>query len=336
MSAAPAGEGAAPPTFDDILGAARRLAGIARVTPLLESEGLNRLAGRRVLVKAECAQVTGSFKFRGAWNRISQLTDAERANGVLAWSSGNHAQGVGAAAARAGISAKIVMPADAPVLKIERTRGYGAEVILYDRHGEDREAIGRALATDESRTIVPPYDDPRIIAGQGTCGSELASQCAALGVRPDAVIAPCSGGGLGSGVALALEQKLPGVPVYVAEPADYDDTTRSLAAGEIKTNPGGLPPSICDALLSREPGALTFSVMHGRLGGGYGVTDAEAAAAMRAAFTELKIVLEPGGATALAAVLSGKADPAFATVVVIGSGGNVDPALFAQVLREEI
>ena len=322
-----------PPTFDDVLAAARRLRGHARVTPLLESPGLNARAGRRLLVKAEPLQKTGSFKFRGAFNKIAQLPEADRARGVLAWSSGNHAQGVAAAAAIFGISAKIVMPRQAPAIKIERTRKLGAEALLYELGTEDREAIGREVAEADGRTIVPPYDDPAVIAGQGTAGNELADQCLADGVIPDAVVIPCGGGGLSAGCGLALRQKLPDTDIFLAEPAGFDETARSLAAGS-RLMVEGSPTSICDALLAWTPGALTFPLNKAQVKDGLAVTDGEVRVAMAAAFEELKLVVEPGGAAALAAVLAGHVPDRYETVAVVASGGNVDMAMFAGALAD--
>ena len=249
-----------------MLDAARRLHGVARVTPLLEAEGLNALAGRRVLVKAECLQRTGSFKFRGAYNKIAGLPEADRRPGVLAWSSGNHAQGVAAAASMFGVSAKIVMPRQAPAIKIARTRALGADLVLYDIATEDREAIGREIAAAEGRTVVPPYDDPAIIAGQGTVGNELANQCLAAGVLPDAVLIPCGGGGLSAGTGLAIRAKLPSTAIYLAEPAGFDDTARSLRAGS-RQRVEGQPSSICDAFARLDPGRADLCAQSGAGGG---------------------------------------------------------------------
>ena len=317
------------PDFDDVLTAARRLHGVARVTPLLEAQSLNTLAGRRVLIKAECLQRTGTFKFRGAYNKIAGLPAAGRRAGVLAWSSGNHAQGVAAAAAMFGISAKIVMPRQAPAIKIERTRALDAEVVLYDIASEDREAIGREIAAAEGRTVVPPYDDRAIIAGQGTVGNELANQCLAAGVIPDAVVIPCGGGGLSAGAGLAVRRKLPAAAIYLAEPEGFDDTARSLRAGR-REQVTGEPSSICDALLAWTPGELTFALNRTQAACGLIVTDDQVRAAMKTAWEELKIVLEPGGAAALAAVLAGGLPDGIDTAVVVASGGNVDPDVFGD------
>ncbi|CAO3375455.1 threonine/serine dehydratase [Azospirillum argentinense] len=315
----------------DIVEAAARLDGVAVRTPLLENALLNERVGGRVLLKPEVLQRSGSFKFRGAFNRLSQLTPEERRGGVVAWSSGNHAQGVAAAAALLGMPAVIVMPSDAPALKIANTRGYGAEVVLYDRWTESREAIATAIAAERGATTVPPYDDPHIMAGQGTVGLEIAAQAQAIGAVPDDVIAPCSGGGLMSGVATAVRHSFPDSRLWAAEPAGFDDVARSLAAGERVENTAG-QRSICDALLTPTPGALTFPVMKTLLSGSLAVTDAEVKAAMAYAFTVLKLVVEPGGAVGLAAVLTGKLPAAGRTVVVVLSGGNVDAATFTDAL----
>jgi threonine dehydratase len=320
------------PDIAAIRAAADRLSGAAVRTPLLESELLNAAAGRRVLVKAECLQRTGSFKFRGAWSRLSALAPAERARGVIAYSSGNHAQGVALAAKLLGMRAVIVMPADAPRLKIDNTRALGAETVLYDRAGgEDRDAIGAAIAQRDGLTLVKPFDDPWVIAGQGTCGLEIADQASAAGVTRADVLVCCGGGGLTAGVALALEAEAPGLRARPAEPAGFDDTARSLAAGARVANdrPSG---SICDAIVTPTPGAITFPILRRLCGPGLVVTDDEALAAMAAAFLRLKIVLEPGGAVALAAALSRADDIEGEAVIVVASGGNVDPAMFARAL----
>ncbi len=319
------------PVFEDVRAAARRIEGHAVRTPLLGSPALDEKLGGRLLVKAEPLQRTGSFKFRGAYNKLSQIPQAARANGVVAYSSGNHAQGVAAAAKMLGIPAWIIMPKDAPAIKIARTKEYGATVVPYDRYTEDREAMGLELQAKHGATLVRPYDDPDIIAGQGTIGLEIAEQCGALGIKPDAVIVCCGGGGLVSGTALALSQAMPGVPVYSAEPKDFDDTKRSLESGRRESN-DPKARSICDALLAATPGEMTFALNSRLLKGGLAVSDDEARAAMATAFLELKLVLEPGGAVAIASVLSGKYPIKGRTVVAVASGGNVDPAQFAQVL----
>ncbi|MEQ8967098.1 MAG: threonine/serine dehydratase [Azospirillaceae bacterium] len=327
---------ATPPGVDiaAIEDAARRLAGEAVETPLLESELLNRRVGGRLLVKAEPLQRTGSFKFRGAYTKISRLDLAVRARGVIAFSSGNHAQGVAAAAAAFGIPATIVMPADAPAIKRRNTEALGATVVPYDRWREDREAIGAELVERTGASLVRPYDDPDVIAGQGTVGLEIAARCATLGLRPDAVLVCCGGGGLTAGVATALADRLPGVPVHAVEPEGGDDTARSLAAGERLANPPG-GPRLCDALLSPMPGEVTFPINR-RLGvTGLVVSEAEVIDAMRAAFEHLKLVLEPGGAVSLAAALSGRVLTQGRTVVAVASGGNVDPATYARCLSAD-
>lgn len=314
-------------TRADVLAAAGRLAGQARRTPLLESPGLNALAGRRVLVKAECLQRTGSFKFRGAWSALTMLPPGTA--GVLAYSSGNHAQGVAHAAQILGLAAVIVMPSDAPRLKIEGTRSYGAEVVLYDRAGEDREALGAALAAERGLVLIPPYDHPMVMAGQGTMGLEIAVQAAEAGVARADVIVCCGGGGLSSGTALALEGT--SYRLRTAEPAGFDDTARSLDCGTPQRNAAMLG-SICDAIVTPTPGRLTWPILHRLAGPGLVVSDAEALAAMAAAFLHLKIVVEPGGAVALAAALS-RADQIEGDAVVVAcTGGNVDPAMFARAL----
>ena len=320
------------PTFADVQGAAERLRGRAVVTPLLESPLLNDLIGGRVLVKAEPLQRTGSFKFRGAVNHISRLSEAERGRGVVAYSSGNHAQGVAAAAHLAGAPALIVMPRDAPAVKVDNTRAWGAEVVFYDRANESREEVARRIAGDRGVPVVPPYDHPQTIAGQGTVGLELAEQAAALGAKLDAVLVPCGGGGLIAGCALALSERAPRAAVYAVEPEGFDATTRSLAAGRRqRVRPGA--HTFCDALLAPTPGELTFAVNREYLAGGLVVNDDEVAAAMRLAFLHLKLVLEPAGATALAAVASGKFDCRGKTVGIVASGGNVDAETFSAALR---
>jgi threonine dehydratase len=317
------------PTFADVEAAAERLRGMAVRTPVLESEALNERAGGRVLLKAECLQRTGSFKFRGAYNAISQSA----ADAVVAYSSGNHAQGVAAAARMLGKAATIVMPADAPAIKVENTRGYGAEVRLYDRARESREAIGAEIAARTGAALIRPYDDPRIIAGQGTLGLELAEQARDRGAAPDLALAPCGGGGLIAGCALALTAAFPDIAIYAVEPAGLDDTKRSLEAGERVANGPGAT-SICDALLVPTPGELTFRINQQLLAGGIAVSDDEVRDAMAFAFRHLKLVIEPGGAVALAAVLSGKVPLEQRTAAVVLSGGNVDPALFAAAIKD--
>ncbi len=311
--------------------AAERLAGHARRTPLLSSPFLDEIAGRRVLVKAECLQHTGSFKFRGAWASITALPEAARARGVIAFSSGNHAQGVALAARMHGVRAVIIMPSDAPRLKIANTRALGAEVVLYDRAREDRDAIGAQLAEERGLALIKPFDAPQTIAGQGSTGLEIAAQAAEQGVSGGDVLVCCGGGGLTSGIALALEGHAPGLRARPVEPEGFDDTARSLAAGAIRRN-DRLDGSICDAIVTPQPGDLTFPIMARLCGPGLVVSEDEALRAMALAFLRLKIVLEPGGAVALAAALFRPDAVAGDAVIAVASGGNVDPGLFARAL----
>jgi len=322
-------------TLADIEDAARRLAGHAVVTPLIESPALNDRVGGRVLIKAETLQRVGAFKFRGAYNRLAQMTPVERAAGVVAFSSGNHAQGVALAARLLGVAALIVMPADAPRVKVEATRGHGAEIRFYDRATESREAIAAAIAAERGAIVVPAYDDAMIIAGQGTVGLEIADQASALGAALDLVVGPVGGGGLMAGVAVAVRARSPATAIFGVEPEGFDDTRLSLAAGERRSAPPA-PRSLCDALEAPMPGALTFPLLQASLAGALTVDDTQVAAAMRFAFSTLKLVVEPGGAVALAALLAGKLDLAGRTAAIILSGGNVDPELFARVLGEEV
>lgn len=321
------------PTIDDVREAAGRLESIAVYTPLLESERLNNRLGARVLLKCETFQPVGAFKIRGAWNMISRLPGDQQKRGVVAFSSGNHAQAVAWCARRLGISATIVMPADAPQIKAANTRALGAEVVLYDRVSEDREAIASKITERTGAAIIPPYDHPAIIAGQGTVGLEVASQCAEIGTTPDAVVVPCSGGGLIAGCAIALTHDCPDTAIFAAEPEGFDDTAKSLAQGSrVSNEPGNR--SICDALLVPTPGALTFDINGELLSGGLVVSEANVRQAMRAAFADARLVVEPGGAAALAALFADKSRFAGKTVCVVLSGGNADPDLFADVIRE--
>jgi threonine dehydratase len=316
-----------------IRAAAQRLEGHARRTPLLSSPFLDRIAGRRVLVKAECLQHTGSFKFRGAWSAVSALAPEVRARGVIAFSSGNHAQGVAHAAALHGVSSVIVMPRDAPKLKIDNTRALGAEVVLYDREAESREEIGARLEAERGLTLIRPYDEPLVIAGQGTCGLEIAEQAAAEGVTRADVLVCCGGGGLSSGIALALQAEAPGLRVRTAEPEGFDDTARSLASGKPETN-ARLSGSIQDAIVTPTPGKLTFPILQRLAGPGLAVSDDEALHAMALAALRLKLVLEPGGATALAAALFRPDLIEGHAVIAVASGGNADAAMLGRALEQ--
>jgi len=317
----------------DIREAAHRLDGVARVTPLLESPFLNEIAGRRVLVKAECLQITGSFKFRGGWSTVSALDPEARARGVISYSSGNHAQGVAHAAELLGVPAVIVMPENAPALKLANTRAHGAEVVTYDRvGGESREAIGSEIAEARGLTLIRPYDEPLVIAGQGTCGLEIAAQARKADVEMADVLVCCGGGGLASGVALALEAEAPGLRVRPVEPQGFDDVARSLASGRIERNPSETG-SICDAIVTPAPGELTFPVLKRLAGPGLVVSDNEALKAVALAFLRLKIVVEPGGAVALAAALLRPDEITGDAVICIATGGNVDPQMFTRALE---
>jgi threonine dehydratase len=316
------------PSYQGVLDAARQIDGVAVRTPLLESPALNAVVGGRVLMKAENLQRAGAFKFRGAYNRISRLSADERGRGVVAFSSGNHAQGVAAAAQLVGTPAVIVMPSDSPAVKIEGVIGFGGEVRLYDRWTESREEIGAALAAGRGCVLVPPFDDPFIIEGQGTAGLEMLDQADA---PFDQLLCGASGGGLIAGINLVMAERSPETPVLVIEPEAFDDTARSLAAGARVGHPQGTP-SICDALMAPMPGVLTWPINR-RLVGAITVSDAEAAEAVRFAFRHLKLVVEPGGAVSLAALLAGKIEAKDRVTAVVLSGGNVDPSLFAQIIE---
>jgi threonine dehydratase len=319
------------PTAQDVDAAAQVLAGIALRTPLIASPALDALTGARVFLKAETLQRTGSFKFRGAYNKLASIPREQRAGGVVAFSSGNHAQGVAAAARLLSMPAVIVMPADAPLGKRARTAALGAEVVLYDRAGEDREAIARDIAGKRNAVLVPPYDDPLVIAGQGTVGREIVEDLAALGLVPDVIAVTASGGGLTAGIALAVTSRVPRVRLYTAEPAGFDDHARSFASGTRERN-AALTGTICDALMARMPGELTFAINRALVGAGVVATDPEVAAAMAFAFHELKLVVEPGGAVGLAALLAGKVDVKGKIAVAVLSGGNIDPELFHRLV----
>lgn len=319
------------PTSADVDAAARRLAGVALRTPLVTSPTLDALTGARVFLKAETLQHTGSFKFRGAYNKLASIAPERRAAGVVAFSSGNHAQGVAAAAKLLGIHAVIVMPRDAPQFKRERTAALGAEVVLYDRAREDREAIARDIAARRGAELVPPYDDALVIAGQGTTGREIVEDLAALGLAPDVVVVSASGGGLTAGIALAVKARVPSARIYTAEPQGFDDHARSFRSGRRETN-AALTGTICDALMARMPGEITFAINRALVGEGLAASDEEVGAAVAFAFRELKLVVEPGGAVALATLLAGKLDVRGKVAVAVLSGGNVDPELFHRLV----
>ncbi len=321
-----------PVSYRDILDAASRIEGIAVRTPLIENLYLNDFTEGRVFLKLENLQHVGAFKFRGAYNRLSALDTTARQAGVVAWSSGNHAQGVAAAAKMLGIEATIIMPEDAPYMKIENTRAFGAHVHLYNRYTESREEIGTHIAAEKGAVIVPPFDDPYIIAGQGTIGLEIMADLTVLGIKPDAILVPCSGGGLCAGVTIAVKETSPNTQIYTLEPAAYNDTEQSLAAGHrIKLTPDST--SICDALMAPSPGELTFPIMHAKGVSGISVTDDEVKAAIRFAYQALKIIIEPGGATGLAAILAKKCTTQNKNTVLVISGGNIDPHQFRECIR---
>ena len=314
-----------------IRAAAMRIEGYAQRTPLLNSSFLDEIAGRRVWIKPECLQHTGSFKFRGAMSALSALDPDVRAKGVIAFSSGNHSQGVALAARMHGTSSVIVMPSDAPALKVANTKAYGAEVVLYDRANEDRDAIGAQLSAARGLTLIKPYDEPQVIAGQGTVGLEIAQDANARGITNADVIICCGGGGLTSGIALALEADAPTLRPRPAEPAGFDDVARSLAAGQVVSNPA-MSGSICDAIITPKAGDITFPIIQRLCGAGLVVSDDEVLNAMAQTFLRLKVVAEPGGAVALAAALYRKDEIEGEDVIVTISGGNVDPAMFARAL----
>jgi threonine dehydratase len=319
------------PTAADVDDAAKRLAGVALHTPLLTSAALDAMTGGRIFLKAETLQHTGSFKFRGAYNKLSAIPAERRSGGVVAFSSGNHAQGVAAAARLLGMPCVIVMPHDAPRAKRERTAALGAEIVLYDRANDDREKIAEAIAARRGATLVPPYDDALIIAGQGTAGREIVEDLGALGLVPDVVVVTASGGGLTAGIALAVKARVPSAMVYTAEPQDFDDHARSFRSGQREQN-AALTGTICDALMARTPGKLTFAINRALVGAGVTASDKEVAAAVAFAFAELKLVVEPGGAVALAALMTGKIDVRDKVAVAVLSGGNVDPELFSRLV----
>jgi threonine dehydratase len=319
------------PTFADVEAAARKLAGIAVRTPLLNFPILDERLGARVFLKAETMQRMGAFKFRGAYNKISAIPEERRKAGVVAFSSGNHAQGVAAAAKLLNMPATIVMPSDAPLPKRERTAALGAEVVLYDRDKEDREAIARAIADQRGATLVPPYDDPLIIAGQGTLGREIVEDLGKLNLKPEMVVVGASGGGLAAGTALGIKAAVPDADIWTAEPEGFDDTLRSFQSGKREVN-ARMSGTICDALMTHQPGEITFAINSRLIGKGVTASDEETGRAVVFAFKELKLVVEPGGAIGLAALLANKLEVRGKTVVAILSGGNIDPALLCKLL----
>jgi threonine dehydratase len=319
------------PTAADVDEAARRLAGVALHTPLLTSIALDAMTGGRTFLKAETLQRTGSFKFRGAYNKLAAIPPEQRAGGVVAYSSGNHAQGVAAAARLLGMRCVIVMPRDAPRAKRERTAAHGADVVLYDRARDDREAIASEIAAKRGAILVPPYDDALIIAGQGTAGREIIEDLGAMGLSPDVVVVTASGGGLTAGIALAVKARAPAAKLYTAEPQGFDDHARSFRSGRREEN-AALTGTICDALMARMPGKLTFAINQSLVSAGLAVSDTEVAAAVAFAFNELKLVVEPGGAVALAALMHGKIDVKDKVAVAVLSGGNVDPEVFSRLV----
>lgn len=324
------------PKYTDVVAAERRISGHVDTTPVFRSNVLDEIAGASLLIKAECLQQTGSFKLRGATNRLLQIPQKQRAAGVVAFSSGNHAQGVARAAHRLEMPALIVMPRDAPAVKVEGVEADGAEVYLYDRDTENREKIAVEIATQRGAVLVPSFEDPMIIAGQGTVGLEIAKQAKALDEKLDHLICCAGGGGLIGGICLGLSGVSPDTKVWTAEPDGHDDWKRSLEAGSIQSNPPGTR-SVCDAILTPQPGELTWAIGSQYLSGGCVVSDAHAYEAMRLAFRQLRVVVEPGGAAALAAALFRLPEDAKGkTVGVILTGGNVDARLFARVLNRDV
>lgn len=319
------------PTAADVDAAAKKLAGVAIRTPLVNSPVLDEKLGARVFLKCETLQRTGSFKFRGAYNKISSIPPEKRAGGVVAYSSGNHAQGVAHAAQLCRMPAVIVMPSDAPKAKRERTAALGAEVVLYDRDTEDRAAIARDIAQKRGAILVPPFDDPFVIAGQGTAGREICEDLETLGLKPDVAVVGASGGGLIAGIALAMKARAPGVKFYSAEPEGFDDTMRSFKSGRREVN-ARMSGTICDALMTATPGVITWEINRTLVGEGVAASDAEVGRAVAFAFRELKLVVEPGGAIGLAALLAGKLDVKGKVVVAVLSGGNIDAELFCRLI----
>lgn len=321
------------PDIDDIRAAEKRLKGKVVHTPLLSSGTLDALCGARVFLKAECLQTTGSFKLRGATNALALLSPEERKGGVVACSSGNHAQGVAEAARRLGVSATIVMPLDSPAIKIARTKRCGANVVLFDRKTDDREKIANAIAKEENRTFIHPFNNPNVIAGQGTCGLEIIEDMRAMGLSPDRVLTPCGGGGLTSGLSISIHSVFPKAKIHPVEPVGFDDFKRSLESGNIVSN-DALSGSICDAILTPEPGTITFEIAKQHCSGGLVVSEASVCKAVRFAFEEFKLVVEPGAAAALAALLDSQKKYQGETIVIMLSGGNADAAQIASILLD--
>src|SRR3954469_10984823 len=319
------------PTVADVDAAAKKLAGVAIRTPLINSPVLDALLGAQVFLKAETLQRTGSFKFRGAYNKISSIPQDRKAGGVVAYSSGNHAQGVAHAAQLCGVPAVIVMPSDAPKAKRERTKALGAEVVLYDRDTQDRAAIARKITEERGAVLASPFDDPLIIAGQGTAGREICEDLASLGLKPDIAVVGCSGGGLIAGIALAMKARVPDLQMFAAEPEGFDDTLRSFASGKRERN-ARMSGTICDALMTETPGLVTWEINKRLVGQGVVASDTEVGRAVAYAFRELKLVVEPGGAIGLAAMLAGKVDIKGKVVVGVLSGGNVDAEMFSRLI----
>lgn len=317
-------------TIDDIRAAAARLEPIIVRTPLISSPALDELAGGRVFLKAENLQRAGSFKIRGAYNLLSQLTPAQAAKGAVAFSSGNHAQAVAAAGTMLGIDTTIVMPEDTPRIKIENTRKLGGKTVLYDRYTENREEIAGRIAEEQGAVLVPPYNHEQIVAGQGTVGLEIMAQCEEQGAVPDQVLVNCSGGGLTAGVAVAVKALRDAVDIFPVEPEDFDDTRRSIESGQMELNDPDAR-TICDALMSAPPGEITFEINRKLATRVLTVSDDDVRNAIRFSFMQLKLVVEPGGSAALAALLAGKLDTKDKTSVVVLSGGNIDAGLFAEI-----
>ena len=322
-------EGALQIDIATIEAAANRIRPHIFKTPLLESPRLNDFLGFRLLIKAEALQHTGSFKLRGATNAVWSLGDEVRH--VVAFSSGNHAQGVARAVTTRGINATIIMPADTPATKIEGTKAYGAEVVTYDRYSESREDIGAALSQKLNADLIKPYDDVRVIAGQGTVGLEIARQAAAMGIVPDALLCCCGGGGLIAGTSIALHAHFPDTKIWCAEPEFYDDTKRSLESGE-RQHAQTEKTSLCDAIVTPEPGVLTFPINRTHLSGGAVVSDEHVLKTVATLFKHLKIIVEPGGAVAVAAALTGQIPKDAQTIVAVASGGNIDADMFKRAL----